>query len=189
MSRTQVLIVAFWLGIVGMLIYQFYNYNESLSQTAIDNTPQQHFYFFHTNAPAAAAPVAPRNGADVVQTKFEVQPNTPENGSFTCLVTLKNVGNQKATGVQISVRPYRGVSNVDIDVGQERGGVLPEDDPISQYNAWVDFPDLAPGESSTQSVNFLNRNDYSPGINPDPEIIFQSVKPASPPMAHPAPNP
>jgi hypothetical protein len=177
MSRTRKLIIAFWIFIGIMLLWQFYNYDQGLTRAAVEHPTQEHFWF--TNS-ASATPVASsqahRNGADVQQTAFSVQNNTPSAGNFTCRVTLKNMGNAKAVGVQVSVRPFRGISLGDADNGHGTSGVLSDSDPISQIGQWVTFPDLAPGESGTESAVFLNRNDMQPGTNPNPEIIFQTQK-------------
>jgi hypothetical protein len=114
-----------------------------------------------------------------VQTSFVVQPDTPATGSFTCLVTLKNIGNVKATSIQVCVRPFRGVSTIDIDVGGNRGGTLDDNNPISMISDWLSFPDLDPGESRTLSDVFLTRPDIHPGVNPRPQIIFEAAKPDS----------
>jgi hypothetical protein len=176
MTRTRKLIIAFWIFIGCMLLWQFYSYNQGLKEEAIEHPRQEHFYFFHTNAPPAAPSQAHANGADVEQTGFSIENNTPGTGSFTCQVTLKNMGNARAVGIQVMVRPYRGVSHYDEDVGHQNDSVLSDDDPISQFGQWVAFPDLAPGESSAQSVSFISRTDFKPGKNPKPEIIFQTEK-------------
>jgi hypothetical protein len=190
MSRTRKLIIAFWIFIVIMLLWQFYTYNQGLTQAAIDHPQQEHFWF--TNSVAApAAPTQPHaNGPDVEQTGYSVEENTPTSVSFTVHVTLKNVGNAKAVGVQVRVRPYRGMRLGDEDVGNSPLRILPEDDPLSQFGQWVSFPDLAPGESSTQSVIFLNQDNATPvvlGVSTTgipgqpqekltPEIIFEPEK-------------
>jgi hypothetical protein len=191
MSRTRKLIIAFWIFIVIMLLWQFYTYNQGLKQAAIDHPQQEHFYFFQTNAaaPSAPAPAQP-SGPDVEQTAYSVEENTPTSVSFTCHVTLKNVGNAKAVNIQVRVRPYRGMRLGDEDVGNSTLKILDENDPLSQFGQWVGFPDLAPGESSTQSVIFLNQGTAIPvvpgvsatgipGEAPEklkPEIIFSPEK-------------
>jgi len=178
MSLWRKLVVAFWIFFGVMVLWSFYDYNRGLTQQAVDHPVQEHFYFFHTNAPSGATAPS-RNGPDIVQTAFVVQPDTPAKGSFTCLVTLKNLGGQKATGIQVNVRPYRGTFTGDVDVGgPSRSGTLSDDDPIAQIGDWLSFPDLAPGESSTQSDVFFARSDVKPGLNPKPNIIFEAVKPA-----------
>jgi hypothetical protein len=176
MTPIRKLIVAFWIFIVCMLLWQFYSYDRGVREAAA-RTPQEHFFFYPTKTVAPSAPVqAPRDGADVEQTGFSVQAKTPNAESFSCVVTLKNVGNAKATGVQVSVRPYRGISLGDEDAGHTTPGILSDSDPVSQIGQWVTFSDLAPGESSTQTVVFLSRGDFMPGTNPKPDIIFQSEK-------------
>jgi hypothetical protein len=187
----QKLIIAFWIFVLIMLIWQFYSYNQRVTQDAINHPQQQHFWFTNSLG-GPVAPVAPtvQNGADVEQTGYTLEDNVPANGSFTIHVTLKNVGNAKATGVQIHVRPYRGMRLGDEDAGNSVLRILPEDDPLSQFGDWVDFPDLAPGESSTQSVSFLHQGNATPvipgqtptgvpGQKPQklkPEIVFSSEK-------------
>jgi hypothetical protein len=179
MSTTRKLIIAFWIFIGCMLLWQFYTYDQGLTRAEVEHPTQQHFWFTNSAAAAPAAPTkALANGAVVQQTGFSVENNAPSAGSFTCHVTLKNVGNAKAVGVQVSVRPYRGITLDDQDVGHARPAAvtLSDSDPISQYGQWVSFPDLAPGESGTQNAVFLSRTDVIPGTNPNPEIQFQTEK-------------
>jgi hypothetical protein len=163
MTPTRKLIFAFWVFIVIMLLWQFYSYNESLKQQAIDHPTQTQFIFIHTNAPPAAAAPVQKNGPDVRQVGYTVESNAPSDGNFTIHVTLKNVGTAKAVSVQIHIRPYRGMRLGDEDVGSHLS-ILPEDDPLSQYGTWITFPDLAPGESSTQSVVFLDHQGATPVV-------------------------
>ncbi len=178
MTPIRKLIIAFWIFIGCMLLWQFYSYNQGLKEAAISHPTQEHFFFYNTNPGGApAAPAQPKhNGPDVQQTGFSVENNAPGRGSFTCHVTLKNLGNAKAVGVQLWVRPYRGITRGDVDEGHADMSTLSDTDPIAQIGQWVSFPDLAPGESSTQSVVFLSRGDVTPGTNPNPEIHFQTEK-------------
>jgi len=164
MSNMTKIVTAFWVIIIGILLWQFYSYNKGLDQQAIDHPQQTQFFFFKTNsAPVAPAPVQ-KNGPDVQQVGYRVAENVPSDGNFTVYVTLKNVGNAKAAGVQVHVRPYRGMRLGDEDAGNSPLHILPEDDPLSQYGEWVYFSDLAPGESSTQSVIFLSRAGATPVV-------------------------
>ena len=91
---------------------------------------------------------------------------------------VKNQGNAKATGVQIFVRPYRGASSM---AGEDRRMntvspyKLPENDPLSQLGQWVELTDLGPGETCSES-GFVSQGHFSPGVNPDPQIIFETEK-------------
>ena len=108
MSRTRKLIVAFWVFIIFMLAWQFYSFDSATKQAAIEHPQQTQFLFLPpSTTPAKSAP-GQRHGPDVQQTAFTIENNVPNQGSFTCNVTLKNVGSAKAVGVQIRVRPYRG---------------------------------------------------------------------------------
>jgi hypothetical protein len=194
MSRTRMLIVAFWIFIISMLLWQFYTYDQSLTRQAVEHPVQQHFWFTNS-APAtpAAAAEQPHEGAYVEQTHYAVENNVPGRGSFTVDVTLKNVGNAKAVGVEVRVRPYRGMRLGDEDVGNSTLRILDENDPLSQFGQWVTFPDLAPDESSTQSVVFLSQDNATPvvpGVSAtgvpgeapeklEPEITFSTEKPSA----------
>lgn len=186
MSRTRMLIISFWVFIGCMLLWQFYTYDHGLTQASIDHPRQTQFWF--TNSSASTAPTPSKapihDGADVEQTGFSIVDGTPSAGSMTCYVTLKNTGNAKAVDVQVQVRPFLGASNYDEDVGQQKVVVVTEDNPISQINQWVSFPDLAPGESSTQSAVFLSRTYSVPGKNPQPKILFETAKGATPSSGH-----
>jgi hypothetical protein len=149
MTPLRKLIYAFWIFVVIMLLWQFYTYNAGLRQQAIDHPTQEHFYFYNTNSTTAAAAPAPAqvNGADVQQVRYTVEEGVGGTGNMTCHVTLKNMGNARATGIQIMVRPFRGASNYDEDVGKSDSTPLSDDDPISKFGQWISFPDLAPGAS------------------------------------------
>ena len=187
MTRTRKLIIAFWILIIVMLLWQFYDYNRSMTQDAIDHPKQGHFFFYPPSDKVATSAPVHADGADVQQTNFTVENDAPSTGSFTCHVTVKNMGKTKAVGIQVKVRPYRGVSNYDQDVGHQKSTVLTDNDPLSQLGEYVSFPDLAPGESSTQTISFISRDDFKPGSNPNPEIIFQTAKSPSPSAAPAAP--
>jgi len=194
------LIICFWIFIGGMLIWQFYTYNQGLSHEEADHPTQQHFWF--TNSASAAAPAASaeaHQGAYVEQTHYTVENNVPGRGSFTVHVTLTNVGTAKAVDVSVRVRPYRGMRLGDEDVGHSELKILDENDPLSQFGQWVDFPDLAQGESSTQSAVFLGQGNATPvipGVSATgvpgqarvelkPEINFSTEKVQAPPPSLP----
>ncbi len=165
------LAVLFWCFIGIMLIKSVYDHESRRQLDAQEHPGQQHFFFTQPGSPSGPPPVA---GANVQQTHFEVQANTPGPGSFTCLVTVKNLGLTKAENVQVHVRPYKGpLRGVD---DNRPPPPLTDSDPLSQYGSWVSFPDLAPGESNTESVVFLTHPIYYPGNNPKPEIIFETAK-------------
>jgi len=176
MTTTRKLIWAFWIFIIIVLLWQFYNYNQGMTQDAVEHPQQQHFFFYHSNdlaSPAAPGP-AHHTGAFVHQVGFKVMSDTPGQGSFTCAVTLKNDGDAKAVNVQVHVRPFKGIMLGDEDETELKP--LPDNDPISQLGQWVTFPDIAPGESATQTAVFLNQRVMKPGSNPNPEVIFETEK-------------
>ena len=184
MSRTQWrwLIAVFWIVVIGMLLKQCWV--EQQQQATTDSEapkPPQHFFFIPQPVPHAlpSAPT-PTLGPAVLQTKFVVHPDSPGRGMFTCDVTLTNEGETIAHGVQIYVRPYRGIYEGNDSLG---GGhtpkfqKLPDDDPLSQFGTWLNFPDLKPGETAMESTTFLNHPNVLPGLNPNPQINFEAPKP------------
>jgi hypothetical protein len=176
MTRTQKWIVAFWVFIGVMCIWSVFDYNGKLNKQAEEHPQQTKFVFLHTNAAPVAPTAAHSDKADVEQVGYSVQMDTPSTGSFTCYVTLKNVGSMPATEVQICVRPYRGASNYDEDVGHQNPNGISDDDPLAKFSDWLSFPDLAPGESMTRSIVFSLQAPIKPGKNPKPQIVFSSDK-------------
>jgi hypothetical protein len=171
MTRTRWLILAFWIVIVGMLIKQLIDKNAQLAAHPAD---QQHFFF--TPVPGQEPPPPPVPGADVRETGFAVEPDTPSPGNFTCHVTLQNQGSTKAIGVQLHVLPYRNGSLLNTETPAVNHSAANQWD-LSHYGVWLAFPDLAPGQSSTQSTIFLAYPNVRPGEDPHPEIIFKADKP------------
>jgi hypothetical protein len=181
MSWTQRLIWAFWIFVVIMLLWQFYDYNKKISTPDPAHPTQDHYFFYMPKpggAQAAAGGPAEHDGPFVEQTGFTIEDNTPTSVSFTCHVTLKNTGKAKATGVQVEVRPYRGTLISDGDDGGARNSTatLPDTDPLAQISQWVTFPDLDPGESSTQSAVFMKQGSHEYGSNPKAEVVFEPEK-------------
>ncbi len=167
---------AFWIFIIVMLIWQFLSFNQKLDTPDPQHPTQNHFFFYQPSHAAAAATPVVHDGPYVVQTSFRVEDNTPSDTSFTCHVTLKNSGKTKATNVQVCVRPYRGTLDGDVDVGPNVNKPIKDDSPRAQINQWVSFPDLAPGESSTQSAVFMKQGASEYGVNPRAEISFTPEK-------------
>ena len=184
MTTTRKLIWAFWIFIIGMLLWQFYNYNQGMTQDAIEHPKPEHYFFPHKTAAAATAPTeVHHSGAFVHQVGFVTRKDTPAPGNFTCEVTLKNDGDAKATDVEVHVRPFKGIMLGDEDETALKP--LPDSDPASQLGQWVTFPDIAPGQSASETVIFLNHGVLTPGSNPDPEIVFESAKPKNQPKLKP----
>jgi hypothetical protein len=178
MSTTRWLILLFWVVVIGGLIKGAYDFDSNLQSKATAHpTPDETFFTpLPGQAPAPAAPVAPVEGADVQQVDFNIQDDTPSVGSFTCQVTVKNLGNEKAENVQIHVLPFKGGRSGSDDVGHHPLKPLSDGDSLAQTGNWLAFPDLAPGESSTQSITFLSHEMVEPGRNANPEIQFTSAK-------------
>ena len=74
------------------------------------------------------------------------------------------------------MRPYRGAGYGSIELGRGGFHILKETDPLSQYGTWISFPDLKPGESSSQSAIFFDHPHVQAGFNPSPEINFETAK-------------
>jgi len=175
---------AFWVFIIGMILWQFYDYNSGLDHAiAVAGPKQQHFYFLNgqTNTASLDAPPKP-DGADVKQVGCTYTDNVPYHGSFTAHVSLKNYGNMKAIGVQVQVTPYRGTM-VGLENDNSPATALPDSDPIAQINQWVSFPDLAPGETVTKDAVFgAAQKGYTQGDNANPQVLFQTEKPKAAPV-------
>ncbi len=185
----RTLIYAFWAFIIIMLLWQAYNYNQSISDRATAQK-EQHYFYFDTNVVNPAGPNPPpapvrHTGAYVVQSLYTVEQNQPSRGNFTCHVTLKNEGEAKAVNVQVQVRPYRGSRTDDEDLGVKYA-ILNDNAPLAQIGQWVSFPDLDPGQSSTQSTVFFAQQGAQMGPNKDPQINYDTATNA-PAQAAPSP--
>jgi hypothetical protein len=172
------LYVLFWLFIATMLAWQAIDYNSKQNQAAIAHPQQQQFFFYNTNNGPVIPPPPVIDGPNVVQASFDVRRNDPSFNMFTCYVTVKNIGNAKATNIALFVRPYRGAVIGDEDNNHTTFHVLAENDPISQVGQWINFPDLNPGQTSgPQHVTFTVAYACQIGINPDPKITFDKATP------------
>ena len=180
MSRTQWIITLFWVFVGTMLLWQCASYNNNLNQQTINHPTQGEYFYYDTNLGPKSSADAQVDGPLVVQTDYAVDNNKPSEGMFITRVTLKNVGKAKAVDVQVNIRPYRGTIRGDEDNGHSADMVpIDDNDPLSLFGQWLTFPDLAPGESSTQTATFSARSNLTPGTNPNPKILFSPEKPKS----------
>ena len=98
--------------------------------------------------------------------------------TFTSDVIIKNFGSKKATAIQVLVQPYASdqSSNPNApgpdEIPQQQNG-----DPMASITQWVDFSDLGPGETATNSLTFPMRSDASPAEAFKPKVTFQTVNP------------
>ena len=79
--------------------------------------------------------------------------------------------------MEVSVRPYRGAFASDVDDGSRNDTrAINDNSPLAQVSQWVEFPDLDPGESKTESAVFLKQGSSNYGTNSKPEIIYEPEK-------------
>jgi hypothetical protein len=185
-------IIIFWVFIIVALLVQLYDYNKSLDRAEVEHPQQKQFFFIApSQVPVVpAAPPAQHSDAYLVQSDYTVDEDTPARGSFTCHVTLTNKGLKKAVAVQVDVRPFRGMRLGNEDAGHNQLRTLSDTDPLAQFGQWLAFPDIAPGQSVTEDVVFLNRpgaHPVVPGgsdgavpgaapVNLQPDIAYQTEK-------------
>ena len=174
MTPTRWLILLFWVVVIGMLLKECHDSDAARQQDLQSHPSQAHFFFTPPPAPPAAPP-PPSQDADVRQVRFVVQQDTPAPGSFTCQVTVQNTGLRRARYIQLQVRPFFG-AHMDDEGGRINDTRISNMDTVSQISTWISFPDLNPGESSTQTTTFLDQPHIIPGFNSRPEIKFETVK-------------
>jgi len=175
MNPMRWMITLFWVFVVGMLLWQFYDYNQNLSNDTLVAPRPQHYYYFNTNQNAVTAVTTlPKaaDGAYLQQIGYTVNDHTPIQNEFTATSVIKNRGTVKATHIQIWIRPYRGIQIADEEMGAPQNTYLSDNDPLAQIGEWVDVPDLGPGETATVSATFLRKPAITPGGNPSPNITF-----------------
>jgi hypothetical protein len=99
--------------------------------------------------------------------------------TFTVDVVIKNFGQTKATGVQVCIQPY--VGNKDTDPAQPGPDEIPAQpggDPMANVTQWVNFSDIGPGETATQTITLPMRSDADPAeVVFKPKVTFQTVNP------------
>jgi len=158
-------IVAFWVFIVLALIWQFHSYNNKLETDAEAHPAPQHYW-----GPLAAtyAPPPPAKVAKVQEKAYWVT-SDPTGQMFTVHLTLINVGGSKATGVTANVNPYNGALNYDPDSGghQSTSGRV-----TGGIGQWISFPDIDPGQSDTETADFVGTYNPSTMTDPTPKIVF-----------------
>lgn len=174
MTRTRWLILLFWVFVLGMLLKQCHD-SDTASQQSFQSHPAPAHFFFTPPPKPPAAPPPPSPDGDVQQTSFVVLENNPGPGSFTCQVTVQNKGLSQAREIQVRVRPFFG-AHKDDGGGRVNDTRINGMDTITQIDTWVSFPDLKPGESSTQTTTFTDQPHVHPGFNSQPEIKFETAK-------------
>jgi hypothetical protein len=163
-----------------MLLWQCYQYNEHLAQPDPTRPENKQYFFYQPTKQSIVNPPIEHNGPWVEQTGFRIEDNTPSTTSFTCYITLTNKGKAKATDLSAEVRPFRGAFKGDVDMGGTQPKPIDDSSPLAQISQWVSFPDLDPGQSSTQNVFFLKQPGANYGHNPAPQIVWKGQTEAPP---------
>ena len=126
--------------------------------------------------PGAAAPAAVSPNAEVKLSHY-VTHITPGALEFSVDVTLQNVGSKNATGVQVMVHPY--VGNQDTNKSQMGPDEIPGQqggDPMRNVVQNLDYPDIDPGQTATQSFTLPVRSDADPAEHDaNLQVIFVTV--------------
>jgi hypothetical protein len=170
MTPTRWLITGFWIVILVLGVKAFYDFNSKVSATPA--VPEQHW--FPPGMPGSE-PAAKPNVADVRLIHY-VPHVAPGAMSFTADVVVQNFGMKKATGIQVRVQPYVGnTENSKTAPGPDEIPNLSGGDPMVNVFQWVDFPDLAPGATSTQTITLSRRSDADPAQSFKPQVVFQTV--------------
>jgi len=162
-------IAAFWiLMVVGGVYYAVHD--AMLPAPPPPPPPQQGLL---PALPGSASPAAVSPNADVKLLHY-VAHITPGALEFSVDVTLQNVGSKKATGVQVMVHPY--VGNQDTNKSQLGPDEIPGQqggDPMRNVVQNLDYPDIAPGASATQTFTLPVRSDADPAQRDDnARVVF-----------------
>jgi hypothetical protein len=170
MTPTRWLIAAFWTMII--LVGAFYMF-QSITAVAPPPVPEKHWFPPPMPGSAAASP-----NADVRLIHY-VPHVAPGAMTFTVDVVIKNFGQKKATGVQVCIQPY--VGNKDTNPAQPGPDEIPAQpggDPMANVTQWVNFSDIGPGETATQTITLPMRSDADPAeVVFKPKVTFQTVNP------------
>jgi hypothetical protein len=170
MTPTRWLIVAFWVGIIA--VGAFYAF-QSINAPPPPIVPEKHW--FPPPLPGSVPPV-PSANADVRLIRY-VMKQPPNTSAFTVDVTVQNVGQKKATAVQVKIQPYVGTMDTNkAQPGPDEIPAQPGGDPMVNSAQWVAFGDLAAGQTATQTLTFPMRGDAAPAESqPNAPVQFQTA--------------
>jgi hypothetical protein len=171
MTPTRWLIVAFWA--VLFLVTAVYVF-QGITVTTPPPPPEKHWF-----PPPLPGSTAPTSAPDADVRLIHYVPHiAPGATTFTADVIIKNFGQKKATAIQVRVQPYVGNRDTNpAQPGPDEIPAMPGGDPMANVVQWVDFPDLGPGETATQSITLTMRSDADPAQSFVPKVVFQTVKP------------
>jgi hypothetical protein len=170
MTPTRWLIVAFWVFVLLMGAKSFYDYNSHLDH---EEAAQSEKHYFPPSL-MPGAPAAPSTDADVRQIRYTPKENDMTS-QFTAEVVIKNFGQKKATNIQVRIQPYIGTVDNSGQPGPDEILGPNSVDPTANVFRWVEFPDLGPGETASQTLTFPMRSDAAPRGHFDPKITFQTA--------------
>jgi hypothetical protein len=172
MTPTRWAIAAFWIFMAVLGVY--YAVHDVMLPAPPPPPPPQQGLLPALPGPAAPAAAAPN--AEVKLTHYATH-ITPGALEFSVDVTLQNVGSKKATGVQVMVHPY--VGNQDTNKSQMGPDEIPGQqggDPLHNVVQNLDYPDIDPGQTATQSFTLPVRSDADPAQRDDSaQVIFQTA--------------
>ena len=169
MTPTRWLIVAFWAVVI--LIAAKYAFVAILTPPP---PPVAEQHWFPPPLPGSAPTASPDADVRLIHYVPKVQPDAT---SFTADVTVKNFGQKKATGIEVRVQPYVGTADDKKAPGPDEMPNQPGGDPMANVFQWVEFPDVGPGETATQTITLPMRSDAVPAEEFKPQVVFQTVKP------------
>ncbi len=156
-----------------LLAGAYYMFDYSV-QPAPPAPPEQHWM----PPPLPGSTAAPARSPDAdVRLIHYVTHVTPGSLEFSVDVILQNVGSKKATGVQVVVHPYVGnISTSKTQQGPDEIPSFPNGDPMAHVVQNLNYPDLDPDQTSTQSFTLPMRSDADPADSDDKaQVIFQTV--------------
>jgi hypothetical protein len=170
MTPTRWAIAAFWVVMLLAGVFYFLDYSALPPPPPV---PEKHW--FPEPLPGTVTTVQAVN-ADVKLTHY-VAHITPGAMSFSVDVTVQNRGRKKATGVQVTVHPYIGNQDTNKQaIGPDEIPLQQGGDPMANVVQNLNYPDIDPGQSATQSFTLPMRSDADPSQRDDkPEITFQTA--------------
>jgi hypothetical protein len=171
MTPTRWLIAAFWI-VIALVGVSYLFQSVTVAPAPTVTKVEKHW----TPLPLPGAPTVSPD-ADVRLIHY-VPHLVPGAMTFTSDVVIKNFGSKKATAIQVLIQPYVGnKDSIPAQPGPDEIPAQPGGDPMANITQWVDFSDLGPGETATNSVTFPMRSDADPAQAFKPKVTFQTVNP------------
>jgi len=170
MTKTRWAIVAFWVAMMLLGVYSIFDYT---AKPAPPPVPEKHWF----PPPLPGSVPAQRPPDALVKLTHYIAHIKPGASTFSVDVIVQNLGSKKATDIAVVVHPYIGTRDTDKNaIGPDEIPQQHYGDPLANVTQTLNYPDLKPNETGTQSFTLPVRFDADPAQRDDKaQVVFQTA--------------